>query len=371
MKPQRFTIHVSERVLTDLRRRLANTRWPDEAPNSGWGMGTNLAYMKELADYWQNSYDWRKNETYLNTFKHFRADVDGVGIHFIHERGVGPNPMPIILTHGWPDSFYRYHKVIPMLTDPARYGGDPADAFDVIVPSLPGFGFSDRKAMAEGAVADLWLKLMNGLGYARFAAGGGDVGGIVTKHLAFKYSAAVTAIHLTDVGYPTGQEDFSTMTPAEMAFASFIQAWWMKEGGFSMVQMSKPQTLAFGLTDSPVGWAAWAMTLLGDPEEKWRNKDEQLTNLMIYWVTETIACSIRSYFESARAEGAMKPDDRVEVPSAVAHAMFDAPLPREWANRKVNLQHFSEIESGHFMAWEAPEAFVNDLRAFFRRFRRA
>jgi pimeloyl-ACP methyl ester carboxylesterase len=209
------------------------------------------------------------------------------------------------------------------------------------------------------------------LGYKQFTAAGGDVGSIVTKHLAFKYPEAVTAIHLTDVGYPTGQEDFSTFSQPELEFAGFIQQWWFKEGGFNMVHSTKPQSLAFGLNDSPVGWAAWSMILLCDPTEQRMTKDEVLTNIMIYWVTETIASSVRSYYEGAHAQSAMKPGDRVEVPSAVAHCHLDAPLPREWANRQVNLQHYAELPSGHFAAWEAPEAFVADLRESFRQIRKA
>jgi epoxide hydrolase len=370
MDAKPFKINVAQETLDDLRARLARTRWPDEI--EGWDYGTNAGYLKKLVDYWHHEYDWRKHEAGLNQFAHFKAEVNGVSIHFIHERGQGPNPTPIILTHGWPDSFYRFHKIIPMLTNPEKYGGRAEDSFDVVVPSIPGFGFSDRKPMSEGAVADLWASLMRDvLGYKQFTAAGGDVGSIVTKHLAFKYPEAVTAIHLTDVGYPTGQEDFSTFSQPELEFAGFIQQWWFKEGGFNMVHSTKPQSLAFGLNDSPVGWAAWSMILLCDPTEQRMTKDEVLTNIMIYWVTETIASSVRSYYEGAHAQSAMKPGDRVEVPSAVAHCHLDAPLPREWANRQVNLQHYAELPSGHFAAWEAPEAFVADLRESFRQIRKA
>jgi pimeloyl-ACP methyl ester carboxylesterase len=370
MTVQSFQINVPQPILDDLQRRLARTRWTAEVEGVGWDYGTNVAYMKELADYWQHKYDWRKHEAELNKFAHFKAEVDGIGIHFIHERGKGPNPMPIILTHGWPDSFYRFHKVIPMLTDPEKHGGTPEDSFDVIVPSIPGFGFSDHRAMSEEAVADLWLKLMQDvLGYQQFTAAGGDIGSIVTKYLAYKYPQAVSAIHLTDVGYPTGQEDFSTMSQAEQEFAGFIQQWWMSQGAYAMQQMTKPQTLAYGLNDSPVGWAAWAMILLSDGSEtaeRLKSRDELLTNLTIYWVTETISSSVRSYYKSAHAQSPMKPGERVEVPTAVAHCTLDAPLPREWAERNVNLKYYSELPAGHFAAWEAPEAFAKDLREAFR-----
>jgi pimeloyl-ACP methyl ester carboxylesterase len=207
MPVRSFRIDVPQTALDDLRGRLARTRWTDEVEGAGWDYGTNLGYLKELTDYWQDGFDWRRQEESINRFSHFRAEVDGFGIHFIHERGKGPDPMPIILTHGWPDSFYRFHKVIPMLTEPARYGGDPADSFDVIVPSLPGYGFSDRPAergMTESRIADLWARLMTEeLGYERFAAQGGDIGSGVTQQLALAHPGSLTGIHLTDVPYLT------------------------------------------------------------------------------------------------------------------------------------------------------------------------
>ncbi len=366
-----FQIKIPQKTLDDLKNRLARTRWTDEVEGADWNYGTNLDYMKELTDYWQHQYDWRKHEAELNKFKQFKIEIDGVNIHFIYERGKGTNPTPIILTHGWPDSFYRFHKIIPMLTDPENHGANPDDSFDVIIPSIPGFGFSDHKAMSEEAVADLWIKLMKDiLGYKQFTAAGGDIGSIVTKYLAFKYPEAVTAIHLTDVGYPTGQEDFSTMSKAEQQFAGFIQQWWFEEGAYNMIQSTKPQSLAYGLNDSPVGWAAWVMSFIcigttGKEIEKRFSRDELLTNIMIYWVTETIGSSVRSYYESTHAEPPMKPDDRVEVPTAVLHPVLDAPLPREWAERNVNLKHYTELPGGHFAAWEEPEAFANDIRIFF------
>ncbi|MBC8170138.1 MAG: epoxide hydrolase [Anaerolineae bacterium] len=370
MNVQPFSINVSQAVLDDLKRRLAGTRWTPEVEDPNWNYGTNVTYLKKLVDYWHNQYDWRKHETELNKFPHFRAEIEGIGIHFIHVRGKGPNPTPLLLTHGWPDSFYRFHKVIPMLTDPASFGGDPNTSFDVIVPSMPGFGFSDPIALSEERIADLWVKLMNGLGYARFAAAGGDVGANVTKALAFKYPEAVTAIHLTEVGYPTGQEDFSTMSPAELEFAGFIQGWWFQQGAYAMIQMTKPQSLALGLHDSPVGLAAWimsfmCMTMTGENIEQRFSRDELLTNIMIYWVTETIGSSVRSYYESAQAQPLMNPGDRVEVPTAVAHYPDDAPLPREWAARHVNLQQFTDMaRGGHFAAWEVPELYAADLQKF-------
>jgi len=357
-----FHMDIPQATLDDLHERLARTRWPDEVEGAGWDYGTNLEYMKELADYWQHTYDWRTHETALNTFAHFKADVDGVGIHFIHEHGKGPNPTPLLLLHGWPDSFYRFHKVIPMFTDPARFGCDPNLSFDVVVPSLPGFGFSDRKVLTDDAQASLFAKFMaQVLGYQKCIAAGGDVGANITRSLALHHPEVLIGIHLTDVGYPDATTDFAALTPPEQEFASFIQQWWMKEGAFNIIQSTKPQTLSYGLNDSPVGMAAWMMTLLGGIEKK----DELLTNMTIYWVTQTIGSSIRGYYENAHATPLPNRGEHSSVPAAVAHCPWDAPLPREWAARQVNLKHFTEFpRGGHFIAWEEPELYVKDMQEF-------
>lgn len=381
MNIQPFEVHIPNTILNDLQDRLAHIRWPDEIPDSGWNYGTNLGYLKELVDYWQHKFEWREQEVKLNKFDQFKAQVDGVNIHFIHTRGKSANPIPIILTHGWPDTFYRFHKVIPMLTDPEKFGGKAEDSFDVIIPSLPGFGFSDRKAMTDGAVAELWAKLMTQvLGYKKYTAAGGDLGSGVTKCLALKYADVVTAIHLTDVGYPTGQEDFSSMSEAEQQFAGFIQHWLFTEGAYIMIQSTKPQTLGYGLNDSPVGLASWIVEKFyawsdckGDIENRF-TKDELLTNIMIYWITETINSSIRMYSENTRATYPQNASTaklvRSQVPAAVASFPADAPFPREWAERNVNLKRWTKMpRGGHFAALEEPELFVSDLREFFRNFR--
>jgi microsomal epoxide hydrolase len=373
-----FEINIPEATLTDLQERLKRTRWTDSVEGAGWGMGTNANTLKELVAYWQTDYDWRKHEAALNQFKQFKAEVDGVSIHFIYERGKGPNPTPIILTHGWPDSFYRFHKIIPMLTDPEKFGGKANESFDVIVPSLPGFGFSERKSMTGEAVADLWAKLMTEvLGYKQFTAAGGDLGTDVTKTLAIKYPEAVTGIYLTDVGFPNGTEDFASLSPAEQQYAGQCQQWWYTEGAYNMLQSTKPQTLGAGLNDSPVGLAAWIIEkfyLWGDNHgniEIRFSKDELLTNIMIYWVTETINSAIRMYLENTRAIYATgygpKPVVKVETPTGVASFPGEmVVLPREWAARNVNLQHFTVMpEGGHFAALEVPELYAGDLRMFF------
>jgi pimeloyl-ACP methyl ester carboxylesterase len=374
MKP--FKIDVAQGVLDDLQNRLKQTRWTDEPQQPGWDYGTDPQYLRSLVSYWQTHYDWRKQEALLNQFPQFTAEIDGINIHFLHIKGKGPNAKPLILTHGWPDSFYRYYKVIALLTDPASHGGRADQSFDVVIPSIPGFGFSSHVPLPTDQTADLWLKLMKDvLGYPTFYAAGGDMGAMVTKALAIKHPAAVRSIHLTDVGYPDGTEDWSKMTPAEQEFGQTIQRWFFAEGAFNMIQSTKPQTLGYALNDSPVGLASWIIEKFyawsdgkGNIERRF-TKDELLTNIMIYWVTQTINPSIRTYAEMARAAYGPTgpvPAKRVEVPTAVAVFPAEAQIPRAWADRMVNVQRFTQMpEGGHFAALEVPELYADDLRAFF------
>lgn len=378
MKVQPFQINIPQPILDDLLERLVNTRWTDEVEGAGWDYGTNLGYMKELVDYWQHKYDWRQHETELNKFKQFRAEVDGIGIHFIHERGHGPNPIPIVITHGWPGSFFEVCNLIPLLTDPTRYGGDPADSFDVIVPSLPGYGFSDRPMergmMSSRRAAELWVKLMTDvLGYKRFAAAGGDFGSIVTQYLAAGHSELLIGIHLTYIGHYASIPDSSELSEAEMRYIGALQQWSMSEGAYYMVQGTKPQTLSYGLNDSPAGLAAWIVEKFHswtDPRscaEQRITKDDLLTNIMIYWVTGTIGSSIRSYSDN--------PPQKLEplpaVPAAFASFPKDLnPPPREWVARRLNLKQWTEMpRGGHFAAMEEPELLAEDMRKFFRDYR--
>lgn len=369
LKKTPYTINVPQEILDDLRERLQETRWPTGYKEVGWSYGADMDYMKDLVNHWLNRYDWRINEAELNKFSHFKAEIDGVGVHFIHEKGKGPNPTPIILTHGWPDSFYRFHKVIPMLTDPVKFGGNAEDAFDVIVPSIPGFGFSDHKAMNSEAVADLWLRLMHGLGYEKFAAAGGDAGSTITKYLAFKYPESISGIHLTDVGYPDFMNLPSDLSAEEQKFVEFLGFWWQTEGAFNMIQSTKPQTLGYMLNDSPMGLAAWTTILLGgkEPFGSRFDPDEQLTNIMIYWVTQTINSSLLYYLTEAQSKSPIEQEQRVDTPTAVLHCTEDAPLPIEWAKRNVNLLQYNQMNAGHFAAWENPGGYTDDLRSFFRK----
>lgn len=362
-----FKVSVSQQVMDDLKSRLQNTRWPGEAEGSGWHFGTSEAYLKELVQYWLTSYDWRQQEAELNKYPQYIADVNGVKVHFQYIKGKGSNAKPLVLTHGWPDSYYRFHKLIPLLTEGEQ-------SFDLVIPSIPGFGFSGKTAITSEAVADLWKELMTGnLGYDRFYAAGGDVGMSVTKALASKYPDVVAGVHFTDVGYPMGQEDPATMSEAEQQFAQFVQQWWYSEGAYAMVHATKPQSLAYGLNDSPAGLAAWILSFgnAGAPPEileaAFGGRDALLTNIMIYWTTQTIATSMRMYKADAIAQwSGAQPLQKSNVPAGVAVFPREAQFPQEWAERFVNVVSFRKMdEGGHFAALEVPDVFATELRTFF------
>ena len=380
MDVQPFKIQVPEETLIDLGERLADTRWPDELPGTDWDYGTNMAYLKELVDYWRTSFDWRAQEEAINRLSHFKADVDGLGIHFIHEQGKGPNPMPLVLTHGWPGSFFEMSKITPLLADPASHGGDAADAFHVVTPSMPGYGFSDhptKPGMHVLRVSDLWVKLMTeGLGYDRFGAQGGDWGASVTAYLGFAYPQSLIGIHLTSMVRPTPYmgPGSTPLSEAEQALLKQREDWLQAEGGYSHIQGTKPQTLSYGLNDSPVGLAAWLVEKYrswsdcgGDVESRF-TKDELLTTITIYWVAEIINSSTRLYYETARHPWDMKQGERITVPSAMAVFPKEISLPpREWGERSYNVHRWTEMPSGgHFAALEEPERLAEDIRAFFR-----
>lgn len=354
-----FKINVSNEILDDLKSRLSSTRWTDTPENAGWNYGTDPHYLSELVTYWQEEYDWKKHESELNQLPQFTAEIDNVNLHFIHIKSESKNAQPIILTHGWPDSFYRFVKIIPLLTD-----------FDLVIPSIPGFGFSEHVAMNSDQVATLFDKLMPSLGYTTYFAAGGDMGTLITKSMAVQFPNHVKALHLTDVGYPNGSEDWSTMSSAEQEFGQQIQQWFFTEGAFNMIQSTKPQTLGYGLNDSPVGLASWILEKFyawSDNEGNIENsltKDELITNIMIYWVSQTINTSTRMYAENARAGymGGLKSSQRVEVPTGISLFPKEAQFPKEWAERMVNVSSFSVMEKGgHFAAMEVPEAYAEEL----------
>jgi pimeloyl-ACP methyl ester carboxylesterase len=382
-----FQINIAGEVLSDVCQRLNNTRWPRSVEGAGWDAGTDPQYLGELVDYWKSTYDWRKHEAALNEFAHYRTQLDGIAIHFIHQRGRGPNPFPIILTHGYPDSFYRFVKVIPMLTDPVSFGGQAEDAFDVAVPDLPGYGFSDKPKNPGMLfhVNDLWARLMTDmLGYKKFGAHGGDWGSTVTEQLARSHPDSVVAIHLTDVPFGHIFRKPDDPSPDEAKFFKRNEEWIQKEGAYALIQSTKPQSLAAGLNDSPAGLAAWivekfrAWSDCGGNVESRFTKDELLTHIMIYWVTESIGTSFLPYYDYSNAsamtwmkEGIKNWVASCKVPTAFALFPKDiSHAPREWAKRFFDVQRWTEMpRGGHFAALEEPELLAQDIRAWFRSFR--
>jgi pimeloyl-ACP methyl ester carboxylesterase len=366
MTPLPFALNVSDAVLTDLRARLERVRWPDEAPGAGWQHGTSLAYMKELVAYWRDRYDWRAHEARLNRLKQFTAPVGGIDIHFIHEPGVGPAPMPLLLSHGWPGSIVEFERILPMLTDPARFGCDPADAFTVIAPSLPGYTFSFQPGQPRFGVveiADLFASLMTDvLGYGRFGAQGGDWGAFVSSCLGAAYPERVAGIHVNLLAVRRDQSPPAAPTDEEKKYLEQLALWLREETGYMQIQGTKPQTLAYGLTDSPVGLAAWIV-------EKFRfSKDVLLTNVMLYWVTGAIGSSFWPYYARQHSSWPISEKRPVTVPTA--YASFPREIlhpPRAWAERVYNIRRWTTMPAGgHFAALEEPEALAADVRAFFR-----
>ncbi|MGC1340757.1 MAG: epoxide hydrolase family protein [Candidatus Binataceae bacterium] len=374
-----FKVAVSDEVLADLRARLERTRFPDEVLATAWEYGSNLAYMREVIDYWRTRYDWRAHEARINRFAQFRAEVDGLGIHFIHEPGRGPNPKPLLLIHGWPGSICEFMDIIPMLTDPAAHGGDAKDSFTVIAPSLPGYGFSDHpraRAMNIQAIAEIFFKLMTEvLGFKRFAVQGGDWGAAVTSRMGEVYARSLHGIHINMIAIgPAEGRSAVELTPEEKVFLGNMEKFRTHETGYQWIQGTKPQTLAYGLNDSPAGLAAWIIEKFrtwsdckGEVESRF-SKDQLLTNVMVYWITQTINSSTRLYYEARHHPWRLKPGTRIEAPTAIA--VFPGELvlpPRHWAERVYNVQRWTEMpRGGHFAAMEEPKLLSDDIRAYFR-----
>jgi pimeloyl-ACP methyl ester carboxylesterase len=383
-QPESFTLRTDPAALDDLRTRLRATRWPDAPQDAGWSMGTDVGYLRELAAYWADGFDWPAQEAALARLPHYRVRLGGLGIHFVHARAAassGP-ALPLVLSHGWPDSFWRYAKVIPLLTDPGAHGADPADAFDVVVPDMPGYGYSDHPigaALDSMAVAGLWAELMCVLGYRQFGAAGGDVGSHVSRYLALDYPGRVVAVHRTDAGLPIYAGDPAGLTPQERAWLETAAAWGAAEGAYGAMHRTKPQTAAVGLTDSPAGLAAWIVEKMrawsdcdGDIERSY-TKDEILTNVTIYWLTATIGSAMRMYRANAAIPLAQHAR-RVEVPSGFSFFPGDimARPPQPWLERTTNVVRVTEpARGGHFAAFEEPELYAEELRAFFRPYRAA
>jgi pimeloyl-ACP methyl ester carboxylesterase len=374
-----FTIQVPDEVLSDLRTRIRSTRWPAPAPGPPWAQGTDLAYLQQLLGHWGDGFDWRVQERQLNGFQHFRTELDGVLIHFVHARAREGNGIPLILTHGWPSSFLEFLPLVPLLTDPKAHGID-APGFDLVIPSLPGYGFSERPAQANyRTVARLWHRLMQGLGYERYGAGGGDFGSGVTTLMAIDDPAPLIGIHLTTMESdlcPSTGEGSKPLSEAERAFVAQVRQWEGSERGYSAIQSTKPQTLGYGLNDSPAGLAAWLL-------EKWRawgdshgdlegrfSREFLLATLTLYWVTKTITPSMRDYFDNRWHGVELRPDVRVPVPMGFArfdqNFVSEGSMPREWAERLYDVRRWTPMpRGGHFAAAEEPELLARDIAAFF------
>ena len=379
MAIQPFTIQVAQSTLDDLRSRLARTRWPDEVEGAGWDYGTNGGYLKELVDYWQHTFDWRAQEARLNHFAQFRTRLDGVDIHFVHERARQGSGIPLILTHGWPSTFIELLPLVPLLTDPAAHGID-GPAFDVVIPSLPGYGWSERpsrRGVTTYDTAGLWHRLMLRLGYERYGAGGGDFGAAVATFMALSDPKPLLGIHLSNLELAPytgpGSRPFSE---AERAYLAQYQHWLEVDGGYKAIQSTRPQTLAYGLNDSPVGLAAWSVEKFrawsdceGKVERRF-SKDDLLTTIMIYWVTQTMPTSMRDYFDNRWYGITPGPQDFVTVPTAVAifahQFVSDGIPPSEWAERLYNICQWTPMPRGaHFAAMEEPELLARDIMTFF------
>ncbi|MBX9606986.1 MAG: epoxide hydrolase [Gammaproteobacteria bacterium] len=379
-----FTVHVPDSELADLRARLARRRLAPDFANADWRYGASGDYLEGLLRYWEQDYDWRRAEAAINALPNFKTTIEGVPIHFLHVKGKGPKPLPLILSHGWPWTFWDWHKVIGPLSDPAAHGGDSADAFDVVVPSLPGYGFSSpltTTGINFWRTADLWVKLMREvLGYARFAAGGGDWGAILTAQLGHKYAEHLIGCYLHlmvpldvfNAPFP-GAEVFQ---PEEQAMQRRNENFFARETGYSALQATKPQSLAHALNDSPTGLAAWITEKRrtwsdcgGDVERRF-SKDDLCTTLTIYWATQTFGTSARYYYECVNNPWRPSHDRSpvVEAPTGVGVFPNEVVLlPRRWAEQYYNLQHWTEMQSGgHFAPMEEPAALVDDIRKFYR-----
>jgi len=378
-----FTIAVGDDQLQDLSRRLRDARWPD-ALDVGWDYGTEPAFLRRLTDYWHTGFDWRAQEASLNRMPQFTAELGGLEIHFVHRRGQGPKAFPLILTHGWPGSFIEMERILPLLTDPGAHGADPADAFDVVVPSLPGYGFSarpTRPGCGPHHIAGLWAELMAGLGYEHYGAQGGDWGASVSTWLAFRFPEQVAGVHLNFIPgsfLPPLGPGQPPLTPEETAFRTMAAAWLDAEAGYGHIQGTKPQTLAAALADSPVGLASWivekfrAWSDCGGEVERAFSLDDLLTNISIYWFTNTIGSSMRLYRESRLRPVHFAAGERVLPPLGLAQFPLELPMPpRSWVERVFTVERWTHMDrGGHFAAMEAPDLLAAEIRDFFRPLRR-
>jgi len=377
-----FTLSVPDSALSDLKQRLKNTRWPDEIPNNNWSYGADLGYLKDLCAYWENDYDWRAHEAVINQFKQYKTKVAGIDLHFIYEEGKGENPQPLLLSHGWPGSVYEFHKIIPMLTDPVSYGGSAEDSFTVIAPSLPGYTFSfkpDQARFSVEEITDAFAELMTKvLGFKSFVAQGGDWGGFVTSRMGFVYPELLKAIHLNFLAVRRDPSILENPSEEEAVFLKQLNEFLKDETGYQWIQGTKPQTLAYGLTDSPVGLTAWLVEKFhtwtdhrGDLDGYF-GRDTMLTDIMLYWTTGAIGSSFWPYYARMHSPWPIPIGKTVDVPTG--YIQFPKEIlspPRSVADLFYsNIQSWTECErGGHFAALEQPELLVKDMRQFFRAYR--
>jgi len=372
--PEPFRIEASDEALDDLRRRLRATRWPDRETVDDWSQGIPLAYVQDVCAYWADKYDWREREARLNRFPQFRTQIDGLGIHFLHLRSPHEEALPIVISHGWPGSIVEFHKVIDPLVNPTAHGGEARDAFHVVCPSLPGYGFSDkptRRGWTVERIGRAWSQLMQGLGYARYAAQGGDWGAMVTTAIGLQDTEHCVGIHLNMPLATPDPETMNSLTETEKATLASMEHYNRFDSGYSKQQSTRPQTLGYGLADSPAGQLAWILEKFwswtdcdGHPENV-LTRDELLDNVMLYWLPGTAASSARLYWESFTTPML----DPVEVPTGCS--IFPKEIfrtSRRWAEKRFRkLVHFRELtRGGHFAAFEQPGTFVQEVRETFR-----
>lgn len=376
-----FRVAVGDEELDDLRRRLLATRWPERETVDDWSQGVPLGYMREICDYWTNEYDWRRAEARLNAFPQVRVEVDGLGFHVIHARSPEPTATPLIMTHGWPGGLVEFLDVLGPMTDPVAHGGDAADAFHVVCPSLPGYGWSDKVAergWTTERLAGAWVEIMTGLGYDTFAAQGGDFGALVSQAMGQLHPKRVTGIHLSSPNRFPDAQDIAE-TDQEREALERVKAYQANESAYWFLQSTRPQTVGYALVDSPVGQAAWVL------ERFWSScdfdkdisevlsPDQLLDNVMTYWLPGAAASSARLYWESARNSLAVS-TQRVEVPMGMSVFPNDITrLSRRWVEREyADIRYWNEVDrGGHFGAFEQPAHFVDEIRACFQAFRAA
>ena len=383
MRPQPFKIHVDDEILVDLKRRLAAARFPDEAPDNNWRYGTSLSYLKSLMEYWRTGYDWRRHEAVLNRFRQYKVRIGGIDLHFIHEEGKGSNPMPLLLSHGWPGSVYEFHKILPMLTDPAAHTADAGDAFTVVAPSLPGYAFSfspGQKRFSVEEIADTFHELMTKvLGYSRYAAQGGDWGAFITSRLGYMYPQSLHGIHINLLAIRRDPKLLENPNAEEKRFIEELNVFLKEETGYQWIQGTRPQTLAYGLTDSPVGLAAWLVEKFqrwtdcdGNPENA-LTRDEMLTDIMVYWVTGAIGSTFWPYYARMHGPWPIPEGKTVDVP--MGYVEFPREIlrpPRSVAQRLyTDIRRWTKApKGGHFAALEQPQFLAQEVREFYRPSRR-